>query len=84
MLNRIIRINTPYKIDDDTRLYYGSGYAQKRLLWGLISNAHRVIHSVYIFKHFDEFCRQLSSDKQEDKQEIYWNGTYDEKLIDYI
>lgn len=76
--------NIYYKLEDDIKLYYDNGYSQKRILWGLISNAHRVIHSVYIFKNFEEFCRQLSSDKQEDKKEIYWNGTYDEKLIDYI
>src|SRR5690606_4077176 len=28
--------------------------------------------------------RQLKSDKQKDKREIYWNAAYYEKLIDYI
>lgn len=77
-------MNFSYKIEDEIKLYYDNGYSQKRILWGLISNAHRMIHSVYIFKHFEEFCRQLESDKQEDKKEIYWAGSYDEKLIDYI
>lgn len=77
-------MNTRYKLEDEIKLYYNTGYSQKRLLWELISNAYRVINSVYIFKNFDEYCRQLSSDKQEDKLDVYWNGTYYERLIDYI
>ncbi|MFX5747412.1 hypothetical protein ABTE19_21025, partial [Acinetobacter baumannii] len=53
-------------------------------MWGLLANADRVINSVYIFKHFDEYCRQLNSNRQEDKLEIYWAASYYEKLIDYI
>ncbi|SDX75928.1 hypothetical protein [Flavobacterium degerlachei] len=73
-----------FKISEDYRLYYDLGYAKTRLLWELFSNASRTIHSVYIFKHFEEYSRQLNSDKQEDKGDIYWNASYYEKLIDYI
>jgi len=50
----------------------------------LLHNSLRTIKSVYIFKNFEEYCRQLKSDKQEDKLEIYWETSYGEKLIDYI
>jgi|GEM_PF-1750205 len=73
-----------YSIEEEVRLYFDEGYSKTRILWGLIANADRVINSVYIFKHFDEYCRQLNSTKQEDKLEVYWNASYDEKLIDYI
>lgn len=76
--------NTSYRLDEEIRLYFDNGYPKTRLLWELISNADMVINSVYIFKHFDEYCAQLSSDGQEDKKEIYWNASYYEKLVDYI
>ncbi len=75
---------TRYKLDEDVKLYYDTGYSKTRFLWELITNADRVINSVYLLKNFDEYSRQLRSNKQEDKQEIYWNAAYHEKLIDYI
>lgn len=74
----------PYKIEEDIRLYYSKDYKFTRHLWELIINSYRVIRSVCIFENFDEYCFQLSSNKQEDKKEIYWNVSYYEKLIDYI
>jgi hypothetical protein len=75
---------TRFELDEEIELYYGTGFKRTHLLWELFANADRVINSVYIFKHFDEYCRQLNSDKQEDKLEVYWNASYHEKLIDYI
>lgn len=78
-------MNNYYKIDEEIQpYYYTSNYKYLRLLWELITNSHRIINSVYIFENFDEYCRQLSSDRQEDKQEVYWKASYYEKLIDYI
>ena len=75
-----------YRFNEELELYFGNktNYWWIHSLWGLFSNAYRVINSVYRFKHFDEFCRQLDSDREEDKMEIYWAASYDEKLIDYI
>jgi hypothetical protein len=73
-----------FNLEDEIQLYYGSGYKKLHLMWGLFANADRVINSVYLFKHFDEYCRQLRSDKQEDKLQVYWDASYNEKLIDYI
>jgi len=73
-----------FEIDEEIELYYGNKFSKTRLLWELIANADRVINNVYIFKNFDEYCRQLNSDQQEDKLEIYWNASYYEKLIDFI
>ena len=70
-----------FEIDEEIELYYGNKFSKTRLLWELIANADRVINNVYIFKNFDEYCRQLNSDQQEDKLEIYWNASYYEKLI---
>lgn len=57
---------------------------KKRVLEELFYNAYRTIKSVYIFKNFDEYLIQLWSDKNEDRKEVYWNASYDEKLIDYV
>ncbi len=75
-----------FDIEPEIELYYNfkTNYRWSYLLWGLLANAHRIINSVYLFKNFDEYCRQLKSDRQEDKQKIYWTASYDEKLIDYI
>jgi hypothetical protein len=73
-----------YKLDEELKLYLNTGYYRTRLLWELIGNSDRIINSVYIFKNFDEYCRQLSSDKQEDKLEVFWTASYYERLIDYI
>jgi hypothetical protein len=73
-----------FELDEEFRFYYSTGFKKSYILWELLANANRIINSVYLFKHFDEYCRQLESDKQEDKLEIYWNASYYEKLIDYI
>jgi len=75
-----------FDVDEEIELYYNykTGYRWLYLLWGLLANADRIINSVYLFKHFDEYCLQLKSDRQEDKLEVYWKASYDEKLIDYI
>lgn len=78
--------NKDFDIKEDVLLYYYNKdiYRRNHLMWELLANADRVINSVYIFKHFEEYCKQLNSDKPEDKNEIYWNVSYYEKLIDYI
>jgi hypothetical protein len=68
---------------EDTRAYFSEDYKQ-RILFELFGNAYRTIMSVYIFKHFEEYVKQLHSDKNEEKKEEYWNASYYEKLIDYI
>lgn len=75
---------TKFNFDEEIELYYSIGYKYDYLLWGLIANADRIINSVYIFKHFEEYCKQLNSDRNEDKKEVYWNASYHEKLIDFI
>lgn len=69
---------------EDLICYSENSYEKKQVIWELFYNAFRTLESVYLFNHFDEFCRQLQSSKQEDKQEIYWNASYYEKLIDYV
>lgn len=73
-----------FELNEEIELYYDTGHSKKRLLWELLNNSYRVINSVYIFKNFEEYGRQLASARQEDKNEVYWNGAYHEKLIDYI
>lgn len=68
---------------EDTRAYYSEDYKQ-RILFELFGNAYRTIMSVYIFKHFDEYVKQLQAAKNEEKKDEYWNASYYEKLIDYI
>ena len=88
--NAIVRHNfmkTPrFDIEEEIELYYNfkTSYKWTYLMWGLLANADRVINSVYLFKHFDDYCWQLNSDRQEDKLEVYWTASYHEKLIDYI
>lgn len=53
-------------------------------MWGLLVNADRIIYSVYLFKHFQDYCWQFNSHRQEDKLEVYWRASYDEKFIHYI
>lgn len=77
-------MSSHYKIDEETQLYYTNGQKFLRSLWELITNSDRIINGVYIFENFNEYCRQLSSDRQEDKKEVYWRASYYEKLIDYI
>ncbi|UGU17955.1 hypothetical protein LS482_08745 [Sinomicrobium kalidii] len=77
-------MNTPDELNVVRKLYSNQDYPKTRSLWSLITNAYRMINSVYIFTNFDEYCRQLRSDKQEDKQKVYWKASYYEKLIDYI
>ena len=69
---------------EDLICYLENLYEKNRIIWELFSNALRTLESVYLFKNFDEFCRQLRSNKQEDKQEVYWNASYYEKLIYYV
>jgi len=75
-----------FDIDNEIELYYNykTGYRWIYSMWGLLANADRVINSVYLFKHFDDYCWQLNSGRQEDKLEVYWTASYNEKLIDYI
>ena len=73
-----------FRLKEDTLCYQKKDYESDRLIWELYSNAFRTIKNVYLFKNFDEYCRQLESDKQEDKLEIFWNTSYYEKLVDYI
>lgn len=73
-----------FKLKEETLCYSKEDYESHRLIWNLYSNSFRTIKSVYLFQNFPEYCYQLSSQKQEDKKEIYWNATYYEKLIDYI
>lgn len=74
---------TPQDIIEDHRAYYSDEFSQ-RVLEELFFNSLRTIHSVYIFKHFDEYVTQLQADKNEDKKDVYWNASYYEKLTDYI
>lgn len=73
-----------FKLKEETLCYQNKDYESDLLIWNLYGNSYRTIKSVYLFKNFSEYCRQLSSDKQKDKLEIYWNASYYEKLIDYI
>jgi len=81
----IVRQTPRFEIDEEIELYYNykSGYRWTYVMWGLLANADRIINSVYIFKNFHDYCWQLNSDKQEDKLEVYWITSYNEKLIDY-
>ncbi len=54
---------------------------KNRLLFELFANSYRTIKSVYLFQHFDEYAFQLSA---AEKNDVYWNASYYEKLIDYI
>lgn len=60
---------------------YKEGSKKDRLLFELFANSYRTIKSVYVFENFDEYVLQLSTDE---KNDIYWNASYYEKLIDYI
>lgn len=75
-----------FDIDNEIELYYNykTSYRWTYTMWGLLANANRIINSVYLFKNFDDYCWQLNSHKQEDKLEVYWKASYEEKLIDYI
>lgn len=70
-------------ITEDCRAYYSLDYGE-RILDELIFNAYRTIKSVYLFKNLDDYVSQLKSDKNEDKNEQYWNAVYYEKLMDYV
>lgn len=62
----------PLDIIEDHRAYYSKEFSD-RFLEELFFNSQRTIHSVYIFKHFDEYVTQLNADKNEDKKDVYWN-----------
>lgn len=70
-------------IVEDLRPYHSSE-AGAEILEELYHNAFRTIKHVYIFQNFDKYEIQLRDSKNEDKNEIYWNALYYEKLIDYI
>jgi len=72
------------KYSKDVVGYHGESAHSNRLIWELLSNALDTIKNVYIFKHFDEYCKQLESNNQNEKLAIYWNTSYYEKLMDYI
>ena len=67
-------MTSSFEFDEEIELYYNynSSYRWKYLMWGLLANADRVINNVYLFKHFDEYCKQLNLDHQKDKREVYW------------
>lgn len=73
-----------FDLKEDTICYQNDSYESKNLIWVLLSNALRTLKSVYLFQNFEEYSRQLISDKNEDKQAVYWAASHDEKLIDYI
>jgi len=79
-------MRTKFRFDEEIELYFnhGTGYRWNHAMWGLLANADRVINDVYLFKHFEDYCRQLESGSQKDKQEVYWAASYHQKLIDYI
>lgn len=68
---------------EDTAAYLDTEL-KDRILNELYFNSARTLKGVYIFRNFEEYVRQLQSDKNEDKKEVYWNASYDEKLIDYV
>jgi len=68
---------------EDTSVYLDLN-KKKRILQELEHNAFRTIKSVYLFKNFGDYIKQLQSDEQEDKKEVYWNASYYEKLIDHV
>lgn len=68
---------------EDTRAYYSAEF-KELVLEELYHNAYRTLRSVFMFEHFDEYIFQLQSDKQEDKNDVYWKTAYYEKLTDYI
>lgn len=68
---------------EDTAAYLDET-KREMILHELFSNAFRTIKNVYIFKHFDEYEKQLHALTNDEKKEVYWNASYYEKLIDYI
>lgn len=68
---------------EDTRAYYSEEF-KEFVLAELYHNAYRTLRSVFMFEHFDEYIYQLQSDKQEDKNHVYWKTSYYERLTDYI
>lgn len=79
-----LKLSPMFDLKEDTICYQNDSYESKHLVWVLLSNSLRTLKSVYLFKHFEEYKEQLLSDKNEDKKAIYWNASFDEKLIDYI
>jgi len=73
-----------FKPKSDFICYQEDGYAVSKLIWELYHNAYRTLRSVYLFDNFEEYVFQLRSNKKEDKQDVYWNAAYYEKLIDYV
>ncbi len=72
------------KYSKDIVAYQAKSIHSLFLINELLHNSLRTIKNVYIFKNFKEYCKQLKSDKKEDKLKIYWETSYGEKLIDYI
>jgi hypothetical protein len=68
---------------EDTRAYYSEEF-KELVLTELYHNAYRTLRSVFMFEHFDEYIYQLQSDRQEDKNDVYWKTSYYERLTDYI
>ncbi len=68
---------------EDTRAYYSEEFKES-VLSELYHNAYRTLKSVFVFENFDQYEYQLKSDKQEDKNDVYWKASYYEKLTDYI
>lgn len=68
---------------EDTVAYLDES-RKKRVLEELNYNAVHTIRNVYIFKYFNEYTKQLLSDKNEERKDEYWNSSYYEKLIDYV
>lgn len=67
----------------DTAAYFDT-HKKEQLVEELFFNAFRTIKSVYVFEHFEEYVRQLNSNRNEDKKDEYWKVSYDEKLIDHV
>jgi hypothetical protein len=72
-----------FSLLEDTIVYQNQSFESKHLVWNLMINARKMIKSVYRFKHFDEYSRELQSGS-ENKSEVYWKASSDEKLIDFI
>lgn len=68
---------------EDTVAYLDES-RKNRILEELNYNAVHTIRNVYIFKHFNEYTKQLLSDKNEDRKDEYLNSSYYERLIDYV
>lgn len=73
-----------FRVKEETLCYQKEDYKSDHLIWNLYQNSFRIIQSVYLFKNFDEYTRQLQSNMLNERSKVYWNVAYNEKLIDYI